>query len=225
MIKHAKIDFVKIKEKSLYKKEEIGNSITHGVGIALSITGLVLLIIKGAKSHDLVRLLAFIVFGITLTLLYTASTLYHSLYINVKSEKVKRILRLLDHSAIYLLIAGTYTPFALISIGGTLGRDIFILIWTLAIIGIILKIFYVGRFPVLFTATYILMGYIVVFAWKQLVSNTPKGAIILLIAGGLTYTLGVFFYAFQRYRYNHFVWHFFVLGGSILHYLAVLLFL
>jgi len=216
---------VKIKEKPLYKKEEVGNSITHGVGIALSIAGLVLLIIKGARSHNPTKLLSFIVFGITLTLLYTASTLYHSLYINVKSEKLKRILRLLDHSAIYLLIAGTYTPFALISIGGTLGRNIFILVWVLAIVGIVLKVFFVGKYSVLFTTTYLIMGYLILFAWKTLVRNLPKGALILLVLGGLTYTIGVFFYAFQRYRYNHFIWHFFVLGGSILHYLAVLLYL
>ena len=216
---------MKIKEKPLYRKEEVLNSITHGVGIALSIAGLVLLIVKGVRSHNPTKLLSFIVFGITLTLLYTASTLYHSLYINVKSEKLKRILRLLDHSAIYLLIAGTYTPFALISIGGTLGRNIFILVWVLAIIGIILKVFFVGKYSVLFTATYLIMGYLILFAWKTLVRNLPKGALILLVLGGLTYTIGVFFYAFQRYRYNHFVWHFFVLGGSILHYLAVLLYL
>ena len=216
---------MKIKEKPLYRKEKVLNSITHGVGIALSIAGLVLLIVKGVRSHNPTKLLSFIVFGITLTLLYTASTLYHSLYINVKSEKLKRILRLLDHSAIYLLIAGTYTPFALISIGGTLGRNIFILVWVLAIIGIVLKVFFVGKYPVLFTATYLIMGYLILFAWKTLVRNIPKGALILLVLGGLTYTIGVFFYAFQRYRYNHFVWHFFVLGGSILHYLAVLLYL
>jgi hemolysin III len=216
---------VKITEKPLYRKEEVLNSITHGVGIALSIAGLVLLVIKGVRSHNPTKLLSFIVFGITLTLLYTASTLYHSLYINVKSEKLKRILRLLDHSAIYLLIAGTYTPFALISIGGTLGRNIFILVWVLAIIGIVLKVFFVGKYPVLFTATYLIMGYLILFAWKTVVRNLPKSALILLVLGGLTYTIGVFFYAFQRYRYNHFVWHFFVLGGSILHYLAVLLYL
>ncbi|BAL80628.1 PAQR family membrane homeostasis protein TrhA [Caldisericum exile] len=216
---------MRIKEKTLYKKEEIGNSITHGVGIALSIAGLVLLIIKGVRSNNLTKFFAFLIFGITLTLLYTASTLYHALYINVKSVKLKRLLRLLDHCAIYLLIAGTYTPFSLIAIGGTLGRNIFILIWMLAIIGIIFKIFFVGRYPVLFTSTYLLMGYLVLFAWKILVSNISKGALILLIAGGLTYTLGVIFYAFQSYRYNHFVWHFFVLGGSILHFSAVLLYL
>jgi hemolysin III len=95
----------------------------------------------------------------------------------------------------------------------------------LAIIGIVLKVFFVGKYSVLFTATYLIMGYLILFAWKTLVRNLPKGALILLVLGGLTYTIGVFFYAFQRYRYNHFVWHFFVLGGSILHYLAVLLYL
>ncbi|MFU2158784.1 PAQR family membrane homeostasis protein TrhA [Caldisericum sp. AR60] len=216
---------MKIKEKPLYKKEEIGNSISHGVGVALSIAGLVLLIIKGVGSHNSIKFFAYLIFGITLTLLYTASTLYHALYINVKSDRIKRILRLLDHSAIYLLIAGTYTPFSLIGIGGTLGRNIFIIVWVLAITGVVLKAFFVGKFPVLFTTTYLVMGYLIIFSWKALVASIPKGALILLIAGGLTYTLGVFFYAFQRYQYNHFIWHFFVLAGSILHYLAVLLYL
>lgn len=216
---------MKFKEKPLYRKEEIGNSITHGVGTALSIAGLVLLIIKGVKSNNPVALFSYLVFGITLILLYSSSTFYHSFYINVKSKKAKYFLRLLDHSAIYLLIAGTYTPFSLLGIKGALGFRIFIAIWLIAIIFIILKIFFVGRFPVLFTLSYLIMGYLVVFSFKALVMNISKGCLILLIAGGLVYTLGVVFYARQSYRYNHFVWHFFVIGGSVLHYLAVLLFL
>ncbi len=216
---------MRFKEKQLYRKEEIGNSITHGVGTALSIAGLVLLIIKGVKSNNQVALFSYLVFGITLVLLYSASTLYHSFYINVKSEKVKYFLRLLDHSAIYLLIAGTYTPFSLLGIKGELGFRIFIAVWLIAIIFMILKIFFVGRFPVLSTLSYLIMGYLVVFSFKTLVMNISKGCLILLIAGGLVYTFGIIFYALQNYRYNHFVWHFFVIGGSILHYLAVLLFL
>lgn len=216
---------MKIKEKPLYKKEEIGNSITHGVGIALSILGFILLLIKGIKSHNRVALFSYIVFGLTLTLLYTASTLYHALYINVSNPQLKRALRLFDHSSIYLLIAGTYTPFSLLGVKGNLGFRIFFTIWAIAIIFIVLKVFFVGRFPVLFTLSYILMGYFIIFSIKPLIANITKGCLILLISGGLVYTFGVIFYALQRYKYNHFVWHFFVLGGSILHYLAVLLYL
>jgi hemolysin III len=216
---------MKNKTKTLSKKEEIGNSITHGVGVALSIAGLVLLVVKASFSHSVVKIVSFSIFSVTLILLYSASTLYHALYINVKSEKAKYIFRLLDHSAIYLLIAGTYTPFTLIVLRGTIGWTIFGCVWGIAIAGIILNFFFVGRYPVLFTSIYLAMGWIIVFAWKPLVSNAPRGALILLAAGGIVYSLGVVFYALERMRYSHFVWHFFVLSGSILHYLAVLLYL
>ncbi|MGB9695083.1 MAG: PAQR family membrane homeostasis protein TrhA [Caldisericaceae bacterium] len=211
--------------KTLSKGEEIGNSITHGVGVALSIAGLVLLVVKASFSHSAVKVASFAIFGVTLILLYSASTLYHAFYINVKSERAKYIFRLFDHSAIYLLIAGTYTPFSLVAIGGRIGWTIFGCVWGIALVGIILNIFFLGRYPVLFTIIYLAMGWLIVTAWKPLVQNMPRGALILLIAGGLVYSFGVVFYALEKMKYSHFVWHFFVLGGSILHFLAVLLYL
>jgi hemolysin III len=212
-------------QKPLSKGEEIGNSITHGVGVALSIAGLVLLVLKASLSHNTTKIISFAVFGITLILLYSASTLYHAFYINVKSDRAKYTFRLLDHSAIYLLIAGTYTPFTLVSLGGTIGWIILGCVWGIALIGIILNIFLLGRYPVLFTAIYLAMGWIIIAAWKPLVQNMPYGALVLLAAGGIVYSLGVVFYALEKMRYGHFIWHFFVLGGSILHFLAVLLYL
>ncbi len=216
---------MKAKEKVPTKNEEIANSISHGIGIGLSIAGLVLLTIKASFSHNAMKIVSFTIFGATLILLYTASTLYHSFYINVDSPKAKYIFKLLDHSAIYLLIAGTYTPFVLGPLRGPWGWSLFGVVWSLAIIGIILNVFFVGRYPVLFTSVYLAMGWIIVVSGKTFILKTPKSALILLFAGGLAYSLGVIFYAFQKLRYNHLIWHFFVLAGSVLQYFAVLLYL
>ncbi len=216
---------MKAKEKVPTKNEEIANSISHGIGIGLSIAGLVLLTIKASFSHNAMKIVSFTIFGATLILLYTASTLYHSFYINVESPKAKYIFKLLDHSAIYLLIAGTYTPFVLGPLRGPWGWSLFGVVWSLAIIGIILNVFFVGRYPVLFTSVYLAMGWIIVVSGKTFILKTPKNALILLFAGGLAYSLGVIFYAFQKLRYNHLIWHFFVLAGSVLQYFAVLLYL
>ncbi len=216
---------MKAKEKVPTKNEEIANSISHGIGIGLSIAGLVLLTIKASFSHNAMKIVSFTIFGATLILLYTASTLYHSFYINVDSPKAKYIFKLLDHSAIYLLIAGTYTPFVLGPLRGPWGWSLFGVVWSLAIIGIILNVFFVGRYPVLFTSVYLAMGWIIVVSGKTFILKTPKNALILLFAGGLAYSLGVIFYAFQKLRYNHLIWHFFVLAGSVLQYFAVLLYL
>lgn len=216
---------MKAKEKVPTKNEEIANSISHGIGIGLSIAGLVLLTIKASFSHNAMKIVSFTIFGATLILLYTASTLYHSFYINVESPKAKYIFKLLDHSAIYLLIAGTYTPFVLGPLRGPWGWSLFGVVWSLAIIGIILNVFFVGRYPVLFTSVYLAMGWIIVVSGKTFILKTPKSALILLFAGGLAYSLGVIFYAFQKLRYNHLIWHFFVLAGSVLQYFAVLLYL
>lgn len=216
---------MKAKEKVPTKNEEIANSISHGIGIGLSIAGLVLLTIKASFSHSAMKIVSFTIFGATLILLYTASTLYHSFYINVDSPKAKYIFKLLDHSAIYLLIAGTYTPFVLGPLRGPWGWSLFGVVWSLAIIGIILNVFFVGRYPVLFTSVYLAMGWIIVVSGKTFILKTPKNALILLFAGGLAYSLGVIFYAFQKLRYNHLIWHFFVLAGSVLQYFAVLLYL
>ena len=198
--------------------EEIANSITHGIGAALSIAGLTLLVVLAVIYGDAWRVVSFSVYGSTLVLLYLASTLYHS----VQHPKVKPILRIFDHAAIYLLIAGTYTPFTLVSMRGVWGWTIFGIVWALALAGIVFKLFFIGRFENLSTVAYVLMGWVVVIAFKELWVSLPMGGIIWLILGGVTYTLGVVFYAWEKLPYNHAIWHLFVLGGSLCHFFAIL---
>lgn len=214
----------KIIQKIPSRKEEIGNFVTHTVGTALSIVGLILLVIKALKVGGGLRLFSFLVFGITLIVLYLSSSLYHGLPLIIKSKTLYKVLRICDHSAIFLLIAGTYTPFTLVTLSGSLGLKLFIAVWSIAIFGIVIKIIYIGKFPVFFTALYIAMGWLIAFAVKPLFQNLPLGGIIFLFAGGIFYTSGVAFYASQRLMYNHFIWHFFVLAGSVCHYFAILLF-
>ncbi len=215
---------MKIVTKIPSKKEEIGNFITHTAGTLLALAGLVVLIIRSVKIGGTLRIFSFTLFGITLVLLYVASSLYHGLPLIISSKRLQKILRIFDHSAIFLLIAGTYSPFALVTLNSSTGLKIFVSVWLIAIIGIVIKILFISRFPVFFTALYIFMGWLVVFAFKPLIQNLPLGGIVLLFAGGIAYTLGVVFYAVQKMKYNHFIWHFFVLAGSILHYFSVLLF-
>lgn len=216
---------MKIVAKIPSRKEEIGNFITHTAGTMLALAGLVVLIIRAVKIGGTLRIFSFTLFGITLVLLYVASSLYHGLPLVISSKRLQKILRIFDHSAIFLLIAGTYSPFALVTLkSSTGGLKIFVSVWLIAIIGIVIKILFISRFTVFFTALYIFMGWLVVFAIKPLIQNLPPGGIALLFAGGLAYTFGVVFYAVQKMKYNHFIWHFFVLAGSILHYFSVLLF-
>ena len=154
----------------------------------------------------------------TLILLYSASTLYHS----VQKPQIKSICKVLDHSCIYLLIAGTYTPFLLVTLRGVLGWTMFGVIWFLAVSGVVLKIFFVHRFKIISTIAYVLMGWIIIFAIKPLIDSLPTGGIVWLIAGGLAYTLGVVFYAWKKLPFNHAIWHLFVLAGSICHFFAVI---
>ncbi len=199
-------------------KEEIWNGITHGIGTALAIAGLTVLVALAAINGDSWRVVSFSIYGSTLVLLYLASTLYHSIQI----PKVKRILQVLDHAAIYLLIAGSYTPFLLVSMRGRLGWTLFGVVWGLALLGIALRTIFVGRFEKLAVVGYVLMGWLVVVAFKEMQIAIPSGGVALIIAGGITYTLGVIFYAWRKLPYNHAIWHLFVLGGSVCHFLAML---
>jgi len=201
-------------------RAEIANGITHGVGAGMSIAGLVFLVVLSTKTTAL-HVVSFTIYGSTLVLLYLASTLYHSL----PYPKAKRIFRILDHSAIYLAIAGTYTPFTLIAVKGPWGWSLFGFVWTLALCGVIFKVFFVGRFDLASTIVYILMGWVVLVAWGPVKQAIPTGGLILLFAGGLSYTVGTIFYAWERLPFNHAIWHLFVLGGSICHYLSVVLFI
>lgn len=197
--------------------EEVMNAVTHGIGTLLAVAGLVLLIVLAYLHGDFWHIVSFSIYGTTLVLLYLASTLYHSF----TNEKIKRIFKILDHSAIYLLIAGTYTPFTLVPLHGVLGWTIFGLVWGFAVIGIGLKVFYTGRFKILSTLCYLGMGWFIVFAIKPLIDTVPALGMTWLLVGGLFYTLGSVFYLWKGLPYNHAIWHLFVLAGSISHFIAV----
>ncbi len=201
--------------------EEIANAITHGLGIAGSIAALVLLTVFAARADDPLRLASGITFGVSLTFLYLASTLYHSL----KPAKAKRVFKVLDHAGVYLLIAGSYTPFALVTLrDDAWGWVIFGTVWAIAIVGISTEAFWVDRPKWLSAAVFLGMGWIVVVAAKPLLAALPAGGLWLLLAGGLAYTLGTIFYVLKRVPYMHAVWHLWVIGGSVCHVLAVLLY-
>lgn len=199
-------------------KEEIWNGITHGIGTGLAIAGLTTLVVLAAIYGDSWRVVSFSIYGSTLVLLYLASTLYHSIQI----PKVKRVMRVFDHAAIYLLIAGTYTPFLLVNMRGRLGWTLFGVVWGFALLGIAFRTIFVGRFEISTTIGYVLMGWLIVVAFREMMVTIPPGGIALIIAGGITYTIGVIFYACKKIPYNHAIWHLFVLGGSICHYFAML---
>lgn len=200
--------------------EEIANSITHGIGAALSAAGLVILVVVAALNGDAWHVVSCAIYGASMIMLYTASTLYHSF----QNPKIKHAMRILDHSSIYLLIAGTYTPFTLISLRGPWGWSLFGVIWGLALTGIIFKLYFTGRFNKISTVIYVLMGWIAVIAIKPMIEIVPFGGLALLFGGGLSYTFGVIFYVWKKLPYHHAVWHLFVLGGTVLHFFAILFF-
>ncbi|MFP4316173.1 MAG: PAQR family membrane homeostasis protein TrhA [Desulfovibrionales bacterium] len=206
-------------EERYSRREEVANSITHGLGIVLGIVGLVVMAWI-AQSSGTAHLLSGCVFGATLILLYTASTLYHI----VRRQPLKSILRALDHSAIFLLIAGTYTPFTLIALEGPWGWSLFSVIWGLACIGLGLQFTLRKRYPSLQLALYIAMGWAAIVALGPLLDALSTGGLVLLFAGGVAYTSGVIFYLWRSLPYSHAVWHLFVLAGSTLHFLAVALY-
>jgi len=199
-------------------KEEIANSITHGLGALLAIGGLAVLISFASLRGDAWHITTCSIFGATLIFSYLTSTLYHS----IPLKKAKQLLRTLDHSAIYLLIAGTYTPFMLVNLRGPWGWSLFGSVWGIALIGIILKTTVFGKMHSLSTALYLSMGWIIVIAIKPMFSVLERGGMDLLLLGGLAYTAGVIFYAWKALPYNHAIWHLFVLAGSCFHYFAIL---
>lgn len=209
-------------KKPLYysRAEELANSLSHGLGAILSIVALTLMVVMSVALDDGWRLASSIVFGTSLIVLFLASTLYHS----VPGDKAKVVLRLVDHCAIYLLIAGTYTPFLLINLRGAWGWSMFAVIWSLALFGVFFKLFFRHRFPRISLFTYILMGWLVVVAMFEMIAKVPTGGLWLLLSGGLVYTAGVFFYKCDKIPFNHAIWHLFVLGGSTCHFFAVYLY-
>lgn len=189
-------------------KEEIINAITHGFGFLISIPALILLIFLGIENGSTMQITSFSIFGASLILLFLMSTLLHSMPV-----KYKKVFAILDHSSIYILIAGTYTPFVLIAIGGTLGIVLLCVIWTLAIIGVVFKCLFIDRFQILSLAFYIGMGWLIVFAIKPLYAYLQWDGFLLLLSGGLLFTVGAIFYAWRTLPYNHAIWHLFVIAG------------
>lgn len=198
--------------------EEIAHALTHGVGLAASIAGLVVLVVVAAETRDPWRIVGCAIYGTTLILLYAASTLYHAL----SRTRARRVLRILDHSAIFLLIAGTYTPFTLVNLRGPWGWTLLGLVWGLAALGVTSKSVFGTRWPIISTTIYIVMGWTVLVAVEPLLANVPPAGIAWLVAGGVAYTAGVIFFAWERLRYSHAIWHMFVMAGSVFHFVAVL---
>jgi hemolysin III len=199
-------------------KEEIANAITHGIGALLAIAALVILIVFSALYGSVWHVVSFSIFGVTLVLLYFASTLYHSL----THVGAKNLFHKFDHISIYLLIAGTYSPFCLTALRGWIGWSIFGVVWACAITGAVFKAIDVGKRVRLSTALYIVMGWVILIAIKPLYHTMVFEGFVLLMAGGISYTLGTIFFIRNKVKYNHSVWHLFVLGGSVLHFFSVL---
>ena len=201
------------------RKEEIANSVSHGLGLVAAIVATPFLIIHVAQVGDAASLVGASIFAATMLMLYLGSTLYHALPIG----KAKRVFRVVEHSAIFLLIAGTYTPFTLGVLRGAWGWTLFGLVWGLAVAGVALKAFNRMSHPIISTGLYLLMGWLIVIAIVPLSARLPAAGMLWLVAGGLAYTVGVGFFAFDsRLRYGHFIWHLFVMMGTGFHYFAVL---
>ena len=200
-------------------QEEIWSSLIHGIGIALSIAGLIVLVTLAAQDGNVWVVVSTAIFGVSMVVLYTASTLYHA----IPNPEIKLKLKKFDHISIYYLIAGTYTPFMLVNMRGSVGWTVFGIIWGLALIGTVLKRCTQGSGTKAWSiGLYLLMGWLVVFASKQLAARLPDIGLTFLVLGGLFYTLGIFFYVWKSRQYTHAVWHFFVLSGTVMHFFAVL---
>lgn len=197
--------------------EEKLNIISHGIGVLLGIIALVFLLIHAVQNGTAVHVVSFSIYGFSIIILYLASTLYHK----ATKPLVRNRLRIFDHAAIYILIAGTYTPFALITLEGTTGWIIFGTVWAFAAIGITLKLFFTGKFDKLSTMMYVFMGWIIVFAIKPLIANLSSDGLFWLIAGGIAYTIGAVLYSIRKLPFNHAIFHVFVLIGSICHFISV----
>ena len=200
------------------KGEEIANAITHGIGVVMSIAALTLLIVIASIYGDAIHVVSFTLYGVSMLLLYTSSTLVHSF----PEGKVKDLFEIFDHSSIYIFIAGTYTPLVLIALPKALGWTLFGIVWGIAIGGIAFKAFFTKKFLFASTLLYILMGWIIVFAWNPLVAAMPANGVTLLVTGGILYTVGTIFYVWRGFPFHHMIWHLFVLAGSVTHFFAVL---
>ncbi len=200
--------------------EEFANTLTHGVGLLLSVAGFLVLVVLAAMKGNMVLFAGCAVYGLSLVILYTASTVYHS----ARSSKLKKNLQIVDHCCIYLLIAGTYTPFGLVIAGESFGRGLLAGIWGFALVGIVVKLIVGARFPALNVISYLLMGWMGVFAIQPIFNVLGTVPVALAFAGGMAYTLGVVFFPWKSIRHHHAIFHVFVLAGSIIHYTAIVLY-
>jgi len=200
--------------------EEVWHAITHGIGLALSIAALTIMVAYSSQSGSALSVFASALFGVTLIILYGSSTLYHA----ITHHELKKKFQQFDHASIYILIAGSYTHITLLSLGGTLGYSIFAFVWSVSLVGIYLKFAYPGRFEKLSLFLYLMLGWLIVIAIKPLFDVMEPGGLWLLLIGGLFYTVGVIFYVWDSLPFNHAIWHLFVLGGSISHFFMVLLY-
>lgn len=197
--------------------EEKVNIVTHAIGLLLSIAALVLLIIHASSNGSARHIVSFTIFGASMILLYSASTLYHY----SQTPNLRRKLNILDHASIYVLIAGTYTPFTLVTLKGALGWTIFGITWGIALVGIFLKLFYTGKYDKISTIAYVAMGWIIIFAVKPLIESLPLNGLYWLLAGGIFYTIGAVLYSIKKIKFNHAIFHVFVLLGSFSHFMAI----
>lgn len=195
----------------------MANVVSHAFGLLLSIAGLILMLLRAGGSGDALRIVSAAIFGAGLIALYAASTAYHS----AKDPRVRSRLRVNDHATIYVLIAGTYTPIALVTLNGWVGWTIFGVTWGMALTGIIVKLFFTGKYNLLSTLMYVFMGWIIVFAIKPLIDNMPPAGLAWLLAGGVAYTVGAILYSIEKIHFNHAIFHLFVLLGSFCHFIAI----
>jgi len=203
------------------RREEVANAITHGIGAMLSLAGLVLLIVFSSLKGTAWHIVSFTIYGVSMLLLYVCSTLVHSF----KEGKLKDLFEFFDHSSIYLFIAGTYTPLLLVAIRSPLGWSLFGIVWGIALLGVLFKAFFVKRFLFMSTIFYLIMGWLIVAAWGPLTAAVPQPGIVLLVTGGILYSLGTIFYVWRIFPYHHAIWHLFVLAGSVTHFFTILLYL
>lgn len=199
------------------KGEEIANFVSHTVGAGLAILGFIMLIIRAAWFNNIPAIISYIVFSLGLMVLYTMSSIYHGL----KPSKAKNVFEILDHSSIYFLIAASYTPFLVLGLKSSMSITLLIIQWVICALGITFKAFFTGKFKGISTVVYLIMGWMIVFSWNELISKVSPISIIFLVAGGILYSLGTIFYMWKVCKFNHMIWHIFVVLGSIAHYIAI----
>lgn len=199
------------------KAEEIANFVSHTAGAGLAILGFIMLIIRASWYNNIPALISYIIFSLGLMVLYTMSSIYHGL----KPSKAKNVFEILDHSSIYFLIAASYTPFLVLGLKSNMGITLLVIQWVICIIGITFKAFFTGKFKGISTIVYLIMGWMIVFSWTELIAKISPISLGFLIAGGILYSLGTIFYMWKVCKFNHMIWHIFVILGSIAHYVAV----